>query len=1669
MDTTLLLDDPLSSSPDPLADEIPSSVQSKTRRIAMPHHDYSMAAARSSSPAKSPTRSMATRRSMSPRKQTFELDVGNEATPQRILVTVEADETMHSGISRRLFPPSSPTRKVVRAEETTTRKVPLRGLSDDEGFGEENDAATPKKRGRPRKSNGTPVPKSRKRAGTPLKPTNEATRPRLDPPSEASMFSDMILGDDTDIRGSTPKPRPRARKTPAKRAPTPSAAPSSQIPPSKQGTGKKRGRPRKALMPEEVAEIAVAESELGQPEMADEDIATSVVDDVLVAGGVRSSIEEVDNTVLERQASDELQDGIAMDDADSVQLDEDKMPDGIAIDDDLDDPPPPFGSGRDDSVTPVPPELTILEPVFEDLIATNRPPSEERKPEATQQQDKDIRRAGFPMRNAYVPMEPQDDGVSDVGTVDSGNMARQDDLTHASDFSMIAVESLPSFQASFQASFHGNLSRISEVHDEPAELGEATNMMINQTLETLRRSIQNEFSADNSDAESGADGDEMRTSRRASTADLSAEKQPPNSQSRNRTAWSSSPLGSPKRRRSVPLSRQVFAGKNKQAEVDDSFSSIADSILQAATPARFKATRQAESNQQSTMEEYEDDFSEIPEAVLEAATPAAARQRPREFPSGLQSSPINRDGSPDIASGLVRQPNRLPTPDDTSSSNTEVRRTTQDEESQGPQRSTEENSRFKAQVPSSPPNIVVQRFESMEPRPEPQRRDPQREIPESPQILSFSEPDQGRPSRNLEPPPSARRPTLSPIVRVARTLQSVMSDKSSPEGLESNLGSPFRGSHSRQSSITKSPIRNAAELFGRGSTNQMPSMGSAPSRDFRASITQSRRSGSQHDRTQSLDDLFGPQINATRQDRASQPQSTLSKERTPERRRSVQTVPVSSSTKALLPSDADDPMSWAADESPLRARSLSRQSITQALRESSRAATQRRSSNEQAQPQPPPDLSRMSNPSLQQATHPEIDDADDILLNDADDLLLDEAEDDLWDIEATRPDSREGSPPFEEANPHRMSDEPRRGKMPSPWRRSANHSNYQDDMDSPSQILLDDSPRKGRPAVSVAHDDEAAGAGAFEHASDDEEDLPSPPRAKSLERPDDIGRQAVGSDYSLLRDQSDAANLPSEKSVESVNVEEYSLIAPQTQRIGNSRNRAQPITTQQVEAPAKDNAGRPGQPPAKSRLFGGFDIMSFFSSPSALPNGNDAQTARSKEQTAKSNGQPSVPYPELPKPQPQAKKAQPTQPAQPALWAAGLFPSIAQKEFRPSPERGNTLFTSSAPASSAPAEAETSPTPTPRSREPPSTPPERQAYPLIEQKRDFTPRSGQNGSALFTGARPNRAEVSRANTQPPVPTLLVPSRSRQDPDTSVATEDSEYERVPPRKVPSRWDKRLSPSKSSFRSPMKPTTPGRVVAFTKNVVFPNAPADQQPPNRLIPAMASHNNTSKHVFLQPPPQLLQPRHQAGQENELRTKSAANTAAAARLQSPERVAHLSIARDKTTAPVRTSATQSNHFPQPKAFALTGTAWTKAHWVRFDEILQLRRKNVQQFRQDHPEATLPGQGVDDPVNCDDESDDEEQTRSRSASYHSTILGKQVSGQGESMLIEAWHLEVIRAFAQEIGPSPWDEMVLAKRLFALIIGEERRRHGIVRSSTSRYTTNGVRGQRVNLGPRHRV
>jgi serine/arginine repetitive matrix protein 2 len=222
-----------SSSPDPLHDSPIYQSPAKTRR----------------SSRVTVTKTMPLRGS-SPKKQTFQLDLGNELSPQKIKVTVEAEDPdedinyMSQTYGRSSSPTDAPTTR--RKERTTTTTVPVKGLSDTETNNNTQYAVTPKRgRGRPRKSVGTPVP----------------TTKRPSTPNKRRSIGDLVDGDDEediDFRINQPadnsRSKGKSRSRSAKGTSRKSRA-KDQVDVSESNPPKKRGRPRKSLLPEEDAAL----------------------------------------------------------------------------------------------------------------------------------------------------------------------------------------------------------------------------------------------------------------------------------------------------------------------------------------------------------------------------------------------------------------------------------------------------------------------------------------------------------------------------------------------------------------------------------------------------------------------------------------------------------------------------------------------------------------------------------------------------------------------------------------------------------------------------------------------------------------------------------------------------------------------------------------------------------------------------------------------------------------------------------------------------------------------------------------------------------------------------------------------------------------------------------------------------------------------------------------------------------------------------------------------------------------------------------------------------------------------------------------------------------------------------------------------------------------------
>ncbi|KAL1860584.1 hypothetical protein Daus18300_009074 [Diaporthe australafricana] len=288
-----------------------------------------------------------------------------------------------------------------------------------------------------------------------------------------------------------------------------------------------------------------------------------------------------------------------------------------------------------------------------------------------------------------------------------------------------------------------------------------------------------------------------------------------------------------------------------------------------------------------------------------------------------------------------------------------------------------------------------------------------------------------------------------------------------------------------------------------------------------------------------------------------------------------------------------------------------------------------------------------------------------------------------------------------------------------------------------------------------------------------------------------------------------------------------------------------------------------------------------------------------------------------------------------------------------------------------------------------STPtPERARLP---QQR-FAPRHPNNDAALFENweVSSSRAPTERlyltdpiSDAQPSSPQVIERPSTPQDP------EESTYDAPTLKPLP---EPTMSPPKSCLRSPLKPKTPGRVVEFTSSTLSPMAQGQ---------ARAEAQSKNRITLARPPP--LSPRRSPrGKENE-------PSALKSYIHSSPRHRHLD------------STHQQQGQEEPSDSPLSQTKWSKRHWLLMDELLQAYRGNPLDFQLRHSDAVMAS------------------PKKRASN---SLLGKMVTSQGERMALEQWHLDIVDAFKREVGG--WPEDALAKRLFSVIVGEERRRVGLV-------------------------
>lgn len=835
------------SSPDPLNDTAVSSVlQPSSQRV---------------------TRSQRSGRFLSlgssPRKQTFELDVGDRSSPQKLLVTVEAeDDTGLHSTRRRLFPSSSPSKSARRAFKATTTTVPLRASIEDETSGDP--ITTPKARGRPRTTNGTPIPGAAKkrRAATPIRKTPR--RPR-------TAAKEAPSGSPTE-RGAQVTPTPKRRGRPPKNS---TAEPSSQVltEPAQASTSVKPGRRRRrALAPDELVELA------------------DVAENASLPAAPAPSEDEVD-LVHAPSLTDE--------DAGTMGPTPEPSP-----------PPEPEGPAKmdggseqwmDSASQATTPAASTSRTAWR--AKTSSPAavlSEEVGTTPHRLSDRENPLDEF-REEQYHYMPPAASDISSIDDPPAETALRNDTIAQGEDFSMIFMDSIPSLRA--------DLSALTATGPQD-DLGSETHQIINNTLESLQLATAQEEESERRTLGEGpvvAVSHMEQRERMQRPAPLLGRESPNPAliSSYNKVSRKSS---------SSPLRHQVL--KTNARQTGSSPVGIAHEGGQAVASTRAAGRRASVTIAREESYLYEDSFSEIPHDILEAATPARRDVRTSPVKDAMDlvdegpengweikeieelEDSVGRTRHASYASRPSRSDtSRLPTPDDTPPQDEDEDEDDEDEESHEDKSSPHPQILLPSGPSKSPdihllsesqrPRIAIERVAAtIEATPQHQLSSPGQD----PQSL-LAEVAQDR----------LLRPTLSPIVRAGRALQSVTSDPPSPESGGKQLRSPFRSSGSRES------FQGQGQGSHQGSGSKTPSNQLSSSQPRSSSPNQSRNDADPFDAPSRSIGQAGFVESLTRSVPGN-PEANPEASRSPSRK---------SDTSSMRVTPPAEEMSWIANEGPI--------------------------------------------------------------------------------------------------------------------------------------------------------------------------------------------------------------------------------------------------------------------------------------------------------------------------------------------------------------------------------------------------------------------------------------------------------------------------------------------------------------------------------------------------------------------------------------------------------------------------------------------------------------------------------------------------------------------------------------------------------------------------------
>ncbi|KAF5669838.1 hypothetical protein FCIRC_9126 [Fusarium circinatum] len=1386
------------SSPDPLNDTVEQSVMPppSTRRVVR------------STQRSSRFSSMGL--GTSPRKQTFELEVGDNKAPQKLLVTVETEEpsaTAGPSSARRKLFQDSPYLPISRRRDmaTTTTTVPLKGAIEDDNN------ATPRKRGRPRKTNGTPLPS----AGTKRKSI-------------------------TPMHGS-----PRRRQRTATDTDTPNKSAGSNAQPTP-GT-KRRGRPPKNRPVDPPNPTEDEQNARGISEASDRS-QSQALDKIEVTGdasdlpSLRADDSQADNDVTlvitpsEAEANQLRANRTANNSAPAQQSE----PDSDIWMATLDDEPTPRPGSRATQNAPAPSS-----------------PDHGRAEDFSDFGDYGYGPAGSDVSSA-------DEHQSDTR---SGN---EDTVAAGEDFSMIFMDSLPSLQASMRSS----VREIAEndIGEETSLIINNTLESLRQSLQDRDRpSVNKETAEQERDPQPAAPAPaEPQDERRQSTIRPPMTFSP----NRNLSSiWRQTPrrMGSSPLRRQVlqsntrdnpdaeyrgsPLATQRQDSSRLEVDnsnlYDDSFSEIPDAVLEAATPRRPRAMakkapsetedvqmedadliqfedgpQQAEIQQQEQVVEEQSTGAE-PEAVQEQDS---VEEQEQEEAGPLEAS---------VGSAISRSDGgRLPTPDDTPPNidfgNSTAPKSTSVSQSparsassrDSPLRNSSPGPATETEVPLEAmeieDEIIDQAVEAtgqvtsgavvevegadnddesimemtivpepddhsipddqpleetivespVEEEPEEAQEIPEIVVPHQPHLSLETEMQQPEvtPLNQLTspiqepqslpdvPPERVRRPTLSPIMRAGRALQSVTSDPPTPEARDHHLRSPFRRSASRELGprVAQPNLR----------TNASP----GKSRPFTESAQISKGD-------EVYDDPFGTNTRHTGQASFMEALERRSAGSSPRHRRTMSRESAASSTHFQAPSEGG--MSWVDREGP----------ISDNLRGDVPLEAFARSTVRPPEPQP------ISNDQLNGT----VDDADDETEDAGDDM-------DLWEFEAQRSSPHAARQPSPARKPE--SPIPRRSTLPSPWRRQVNRGTQ-------------------RPPTTT--DQTRNGLENSEKRLEEETAL----QTDSMDVVQDEPSQA----------------------------EEYSLVA---QREVPQESDKAPVTAKASRFDLSTFFSSPAAIPGMlADKLSPLKKMSVFG---ARPTETEPKPRETAHILPTSSMFPQLPPQELvPRGQPRAGFFSPIRPVQP-LAREDLSEELENDEYSRSDSRSN-MSSPSRQATASPRQEEHDASMQATSEQQNESEQQEELdeegtevfeeeededqvsepLPSVHQKMNFTPQRRNPSQSFFKAstqaAAPKPAPIpSSSATTPPRMQLTHADIQKWQQQTSNASDDSPKRPTASTLLRPLPPKNASPIKSSLRSPLKPHTPGRVVEFTSSVLSPIEQAKVRHQRRLSNSSAASQSST-----------------------------------------------------------------------------------------------------------------------------------------------------------------------------------------------------------------------------------